>query len=103
MAKAKLSATEARWLADLAQLQALPAFRRFLLRIFLESGMAQSAYGSDSRDLLALEGRRSLGFDIFRWCDETLSLPERATLQAVLREEINPPGDSDDEDEPDPI
>lgn len=80
--------------ADMHQLMALPSFRRFLLRVYTESGMESAAYGSEARNLYALEGRRSLGLDIFRWCDDETSQPTRTALQAALREDSQPPGET---------
>lgn len=78
--------------SDLVELCSLPAFRRFLFRIYSESGIAASAYGSEDRHLHATEGRRSLGFEILRWADDARSLPQHSTLLAILGEELQPTG-----------
>ena len=56
--------------SDMAYLMTLPSFKRFLFRVIESSGIHSSAYGSDERRLSAVEGRRSLGFDMLRWADE---------------------------------
>jgi hypothetical protein len=94
--KSKRTFEERQREADMTDLLARPQFRRFLLRVFLESGMSHSAYGSEDRRLLMLEGRRSLGFDIFGWCDADASQPERNALRLALAEDLQPPGASDD-------
>ncbi len=88
--------------ADLRALLKLPAFNRFLLRIHTASGIGASAYGSDDRNLQAKEGRRSLGFDIFSWCDAAASWPSNSALIAALTEGLQPPGDSNATDDDDP-
>ena len=86
-----------------------PAFRRFLFRIVDASGMLVAANGSEDRHLRFAEGRRSLGFDIFRWADEASSMTHTSALPVnslaqVLRDAIQPPGGptnvsiTDDED-----
>lgn len=99
----KQTPAEARTQRDMLELMALPSFRRLLLRIWRESGMSQSAYGSEDRRLQSLEGRRSLGFEIFRWCDEATLQPEFSALRAALAEDDQPPGDPEDEDQDQPI
>lgn len=54
---------------EMAQLLAIPAFRKLLWRIFEASGIMHAAYGTDGRDLAFREGRRSLGLDILRMAD----------------------------------
>lgn len=87
---------------DLIQLFNQPAFRRVLLRVYEASGMGASADGPDGNRLLMREGRRSLGFDIFRWVSDAVSLTERQALCMVLAEDKQPPGDSDEDLEDDP-
>lgn len=76
-----------------------PAFRRFLFRVAVASDMLASANGSEDRHLRTAEGRRSLGFEMFRWADDAMSvshysaLPVNALAQ-VLRDVIQPPGGS---------
>lgn len=83
---------------DMHQLMLLPAFHRFLLRVYGQSGMGEAAYGSVADRLHFAEGRRSLGFEIFRWCDEDTTSPDRTALRAALAEDIQPPGGSNDYD-----
>jgi hypothetical protein len=100
--------------ADMVALLGQPAFRRFLFRFGVACGMWAETNGSDERHLRIAEGRRSLGFEVFRWADDAVSLTHPSgipvsTLVAVLREEIQPQGaiahdESDpasDDDEPD--
>lgn len=83
---------------DMLFLTAQPAFRRLLLRVYEQSGIGEATYRSDDAHLRFAEGRRSLGFEIFRWCDEDTSSPDRTTLRATLAEDHQPPGGSDDDD-----
>ncbi|WP_333883815.1 hypothetical protein [Sphingobium yanoikuyae] len=81
---------------DMAELLALPAFRRFLWRSIQSSGiLSQGTSGADGRDLSFAEGRRSQMFAIL--ADVEVGQPEAArhphnimTILAVLREEANP-------------
>lgn len=81
---------------DMADLIALPSFRRFLFRSIQSSGiLAQGTSGADGRDLSFAEGRRSQMFAIL--ADVETGQPEALrhshnimTLIAVLREEANP-------------
>lgn len=81
---------------DMADLLALPAFRRFLWRSIQSSGiLAQGTSGADGRDLSFAEGRRSQMFAILS--DVETGQPQQLrhphaimTLIAVLREEANP-------------
>lgn len=74
-------------------------FRRFLYAAIQSAGILghhAPANGQTGRDLGHFEGRRSLGFDLLRMADdgqpEQLRSPEAlATLDAALREALNPP------------
>lgn len=83
---------------DMAELLALPAFRRFLFRSIQNAGILSAATnGADGRDLAFAEGRRSLGFDILRDVDAGNPAALRhpysiMTLIAAFREEANPIG-----------
>lgn len=81
---------------DMLALMAQPAFRRFLLRVYEQSGIGEATYRSEDAHLRFAEGRRSLGFEIFRWCDEDTSSSDRTAIRAALAEDVQPPGDSDD-------
>lgn len=88
---------EAQHQADMVTLLGQPAFRRFLFRVAEASGMLAPANGSEDRHLRIAEGRRSLGFDMFRWADDASSMSHTsglpvATLAQVLRDAIQPPG-----------
>lgn len=75
---------------EMAELLAIPAFRRLLWRISEAAGIVQSTYGTDGRDLAFREGRRSLGLDILRMADAGQPIPHAhavSTLIAVLSEE----------------
>jgi hypothetical protein len=82
--------------ADMVELMALPAFKRFLLRVGIASDMWAAASGSEDRHLRMTEGRRSLGFDIFSWADDALSLTHPSSLpihtMALVLREAQPPG-----------
>jgi hypothetical protein len=73
-------------------------FRRFLFAAIQSAGILghyAPANGQTGRDLGHFEGRRSLGFDLLQLADqgqpESLRSPDAiATLDAVLREMINP-------------
>jgi len=74
---------------DLASLMALSAFKKFLWRVVQASGIHSSAYGSEERRLTAVEGRRSLGFDMLRWADDALRIGDgdgMASLAIILAE-----------------
>lgn len=82
--------------AEMAQLMALPGFRKFLFSLIQRAGVLDyapfSTNGSDGRDLAYYEGRRSLGLDILRDADAAQPAPMRhpnsiMTLMTVLREE----------------
>ncbi len=81
---------------DMAELIALPSFRRFLFRSIQMAGILHPATsGADDRNLDYFEGRRSLGFDILRDADAgqpaALQTPHSImTLLAAFREEANP-------------
>lgn len=79
---------------DMLALMALPAFRRLLLRVYEQSGIGEATYRSEVAHLHFAEGRRSLGFEIFSWCDEDTSSPNRTAIRAALAEDMQPPGDS---------
>ncbi|UXC93121.1 hypothetical protein EGM87_22765 [Sphingobium sp. RSMS] len=80
----------------MADLLALPAFRRFIWRSIQTSGiLTQGTSGADGRDLSFAEGRRSQMFAIL--ADVEAGQPAALrhplnimTLIAVLREEANP-------------
>ena len=82
---------------DMAELLALPSFRRFLFRSIQSAGILGTATnGADGRNLDWIEGRRSLGFDILREADSGQPVPMRSdlsimTLIAALREEADTP------------
>ena len=90
---ARASTAEAQRAADLAELMALPAFRRFLFRQIQSAGILEHATsGSDGRDLAHAEGRRGLAIDMLRDAEAGQAEAVRhplgvATLIAVLREE----------------
>lgn len=77
--------------------------------------MLVAANGSEDRHLRFAEGRRSLGFDMFRWADEASSMTHTSALPVnslaqVLRDAIQPPGGptnvqvtADDEDPDDDV
>lgn len=81
---------------DMAELLALPAFRRFLWRSIQTSGiLSQSTSGADGRDLSFAEGRRAQMLAIL--ADVDVGQPANArhphnvlTLIAVLREAASP-------------
>lgn len=81
---------------DMAELMALPSFRRFLWRSIQTSGiLSQSTNGADGRDLSFAEGRRSQMFAILSDVEAGQPAALRhshniMTLIAVLREEANP-------------
>jgi hypothetical protein len=96
-----------RELAERADIEALarqPAFRRFLFRIAQAADMLVATSGSVDR-LSSIEGRRSLGFEIFGWVEEALSTGEpsaipKMTLMAVLPSAADePPKEAPDEDD----
>lgn len=66
---------------DLEKLWAMPEFKRFLFRIFVDAYMYTGTYGNDGRHLAFAEGRRSLGFDILRTV-EKLSIDAQALILA---------------------
>ncbi len=82
---------------DMAELLALPAFRRFLFRSIQSAGiLAATTNGAVGRNLDWIEGRRSLGFDILREADSGQPAPMRSdlsimTMIAALREEAETP------------
>ena len=74
---------------DLASLLALSSFKRFVWRAVQASGIHASAYGSEDRRLNAIEGRRSLGFDMLRWVEDALRIGDgdgMAALAIILLE-----------------
>lgn len=81
---------------DMADLMALPAFRKFLWRLIQSAGILQpGTNGTAGRDLNYLEGRRSLGFDALRDAEQAfaddLRTPECIlTISALLREAAQP-------------
>jgi hypothetical protein len=83
--------------ADLIALWGLPAFKRFLFRIADSADMLRFANGSEDR--LLHEGRRLLGFEIYRWVGEAISdsnatdIPISVLLD-VLQVAASTPGDS---------
>jgi hypothetical protein len=79
---------------DMAELMALPSFRRFL---FLLGQRAQifevGSTGSDGRCLEFIEGRRSLAFEMLREAENALPENERhssaaVTMIAILQEAV---------------
>lgn len=80
-----------------------PEFRRFLFVAIQSAGLLHhhtSADGRLGRDLNFLEGRRSLGLDLLQMADagqpEPLRTPTAiATLDAAIREAMNPPNPKD--------
>ena len=80
-----------------------PEFRRFLFIAIQSAGLLHhhtSADGRLGRDLSYLEGRRSLGLDLLQMTDagqpEPLRTPTAiATLDAAIREAMNPPAPKD--------
>lgn len=76
-----------------------PEFRRFLYAAIQSAGILghhAPANGQLGRDLGHFEGRRSLGFDLLLMADagqpEPLRSPQAlATIDAALREALNPP------------
>ena len=76
-----------------------PEFRRFLYAAIQSAGILghhAPANGQQGRDLGHFEGRRSLGFDLLLMADagqpEPLRSPQAlATIDAVIREALNPP------------
>lgn len=85
--------TDAAWLLE------KPEFRRFLFAAIQSAGVLDNnphADGHSGRDLAFYEGRRSLAFEMLRLIDEGQPEPLRsphalATLNAVIREALNPP------------
>lgn len=93
--------------SDLVELLDLPAFKRFLFRIADSADMLRPANWSEDRRLNHTEGRRSLGFDIFRWADEAMSASHPSaipisTLMEALKAEMQRPGGTNDQPDPDP-
>lgn len=84
---------------DAEFLLARPEFRRFLYAAIQTAGILghhAPANGQLGRDLGHFEGRRSLGFELLLMADtgqpEPLRSPEAlATMNAVIREALNPP------------
>jgi hypothetical protein len=84
---------------DLQYLLNRPEFRRFLYAAIQSAGILQHegpAHGQTGRDLSYAEGRRSLGFDMLQAADRGQPEPLQsalglATLDAVIREALNPP------------
>lgn len=80
-----------------------PEFKRFLFVAIQSAGVFYqnvSADGRLGRDLSFLEGRRSLGLDLLQMADagqpEPLRTPTAiATLDAAIREAMNPPSPKD--------
>lgn len=85
--------------ADADFLLTRPEFRRFLMAAIQRAGILGQyapANGQLGRDLGHFEGRRSLGFEMLVMVDrgqpEPLQSPQAlATLDALLREAMNPP------------
>jgi hypothetical protein len=85
--------------SDAEFLIAQPEFRRFLYAAIQTAGILghhAPANGQQGRDLGHFEGRRSLGFDLLLMADagqpEPLRSPQAlATIDAVIREALNPP------------
>lgn len=76
--------------ADIEQLMALPAFRRFLWRSIQMAGIFDPATNGPNDSYLVCEGRRRLGFDLLRDVESGMpvSHPQALiTLIQVLREE----------------
>jgi hypothetical protein len=76
--------------ADVEQLIALPAFRRFLWRSIQMAGIFDPATNGPNDSYLVCEGRRRLGFDLLRDVENGMpvSHPQGLmTLIQVLREE----------------
>lgn len=79
--------------AEMAELLAVPTFRKFLFRVIQLSGiMSPATNGSDGRNLDLFEGRRNLGFDILREVDRGQPQPLQHSMQimtwiAALHEE----------------
>lgn len=92
---------------DMQLLMALPEFKRFLFRAIQTSGLFQiSTNGSDGRDLVFYEGRRSMGLDLLRDAEQALDArlrtPENLiTLSAIIREESQKPSEKQYETTPD--
>ena len=83
-----------------------PAFKRFMFRVADSADMLRPANWSEDRRLCYAEGRRSLGFEIFRWADEALSVSHPSaipvnTLIDVLQAEVQSPGGNNDQPDPD--
>jgi len=64
---------EAQLAADMRELMGYAAFRRFLFTMMGRSGISSVAYGSEVATSYS-EGRRSLGIEMLRLADETLSV-----------------------------
>lgn len=85
--------------ADAEYLLSRPEFRRFLFLAIQRAGIIEQnplADGRQGRDLSIAEGRRSLGFELLQLADLGQPEPLRsahalATLDAVIREAMNPP------------
>ncbi|WP_198350834.1 Bbp19 family protein [Flavisphingomonas formosensis] len=76
---------------EMAQLLALPAFRRFLWRAVRAAGLLHPAYGTDGRDLAYREGRRSLALDLLRMAEAGQPFPHPEALStwaSLLGEEL---------------
>jgi len=69
---------------EMAQLLALPAFRRFLWRAVRAAGVLHPGYGTDGRDLAYREGRRSLAFDLLRMAEAGQPFPHPEALSTWL-------------------
>ena len=88
---------------DAEYLLGRPEFKRFLFVAIQSAGVLHhhiSADGRLGRDLNFLEGRRSLGLDLLQMADagqpEPLRTPTAiATLDAAIREAMNPPASKD--------
>lgn len=82
---------------DMAELMALPSFRRFLFRSIQRAGILHAATnGADGRNLDWIEGRRSLGFELLSEADLGQPPPARSglsimTMIAALRAEAETP------------
>mgnify|MGYP000597219681 CR=1 FL=1 len=81
----------------MAELLAVPTFRKFLFSVIQMSGiMAPATNGFDGRNLDFFEGRRNLGFDILREVDRGQPKPLQhhmsiMTWIAALHEEATQP------------
>lgn len=82
---------------DAKHLFAQPAYRRRLLRIWVQTGISTPAFGAD-QPLQYREGQRSLGLEILREDAAALGLPVDRLIATILTSEDQPPEETLNDD-----